>query len=249
MTQGRSIGETREQRELDDIFAMDGQPSKHETSSRLSRAGSRGETASQGESAAELEDAEDAFEEFRQNNVEEDTRIALAIIQGIAEYAEFRVSKQKKLSKRQTMRQYVISSHMVRLCLMRCFHPERLYQEIKSFIAYFLGRAFKEPPPFEFSALYEKTSKAVPILLMAGPNVNAYTELSAFKLLPAVPTGTTLVYQPLGQMPNEKIARIIIKCACEGSWLLLDNLQLALEITANLQKFLETMYLKGRELK
>ena len=64
MTQGRSIEETREQRELDDIFAMDGQPSKHETCSRLSRA-SRGETASQGESAAELEDAEDAFEDFR----------------------------------------------------------------------------------------------------------------------------------------------------------------------------------------
>ena len=37
---------------------------------------------------------EDAFEDFRKNNVEEDTRIAMAIIQGIAEYAEFKVKKQ-----------------------------------------------------------------------------------------------------------------------------------------------------------
>ena len=79
------------------------------------------------------------------------------------------------------MKQYVINSQMVRLCIMRCFHPEKLYHEIKSFISYFLGRNFTEQPPFEFTTIYRQTSKNVPILLMLGPNVNPYTELQVFK--------------------------------------------------------------------
>ena len=81
------------------------------------------------------------------------------------------------------MKQYVINSHIIRLCIMRCFHPEKLYHEIKSFISYFLGRSFTEPPPFEFVTLYRQTSKLIPILFMVGPNVNPYTELSNFKMI------------------------------------------------------------------
>ena len=141
-----------------------------------------------------MENVEDAFEDFRKNNIEEDTRIALAIIQGIAEYAEFKVQKTKKLTKRQMMKQYVINSHMVRLCIMRCFHPEKLYHEVKSFISYFLGRNFTEQPPFEFTRIYSQTKKTEAIMLMVGSNVNAYTELSNLKLIQAPTSETPLNY-------------------------------------------------------
>lgn len=149
----------------------------------MSKNASRAPTQKSGQSEgdSEIEDVEDAFEDFRKNNIEEDTRIALAIIQGIAEYAEFKVAKTKKLTKRQLMKQYVINSHMVRLCIMRCFHPEKLYHEVKSFISYFLGRNFTEQPAFEFTRIYSQTKKDEAILLMVGPNVNAYTELSNLK--------------------------------------------------------------------
>ena len=42
-------------------------------------------------------------------------------------------------------------------------------------------------------------------------------------------------------MSFENIAKKIIRAACRGTWLLLDNLQLSLEIIPNLVKFLETM--------
>ena len=48
-------------------------------------------------------------------------------------------------------------------------------------------------------------------------------------------------YQPLGSVELEKISKLIIRAACKGTWLLLDNLQLSLEIIPNLDKFLETM--------
>ena len=69
---------------------------------------------------------------------------------------------------------------------------------------------------------------------MCGPNVNAYTELSNLKQIQTITAEIPLVYQPLGQIPNEKITKIIIHAACQGNWLLLDNLQLSLEIIANL---------------
>lgn len=256
MLQGQTVEKTKQQKMLDDIFAMDGEDSKYTSEEELEESSEQenkkrtgnlnSDTNSQD---GEIEDVDDAFEDFRKNNIEEDTRIALAIIQGIAEYAEFKVQKQKKLTKRQMMKQYVINSHMVRLCIMRCFHPEKLYTEIKSFISYFLGRNFTEQPPFEFPSIYRQTSKREPVLLMCGPNVNAYTELCNLKEVLLSHPDAKLEYQPLGQIANEKITTKIIKCACEGTWLLLDNLQLSLEIIANLQKFIENMVTFGKKIR
>ena len=147
------------------------------------------------------------------------------------------------------MKQYVINSHMVRLCIMRCFHPEKLYAEIKSFISFFLGRGFTEPPPFEFGSIYRQTTKYVPVLLTLGPNVNPYTELSCLKSVQAATSDTHLEYQPLGQIALSRISKKVITAASHGDWLLLDNLQLSLEITANLHKFLENMYAHSKRLK
>ena len=53
----------------------------------------------------------------------------------------------------------------------------------------------------------------------------------------------------MGQIPNEKIVKKILRAACEGKWLLLDNIQLSMEIIANLQKFIESMYTAGKAVK
>ena len=56
-------------------------------------------------------------------------------------------------------------------------------------------------------------------------------------------------YQPLGQLANEKITKIILDGACNGKWLLLDNLNLSLDIVANLTKFLECLYKESKRVK
>ena len=52
---------------------------------------------------------------------------------------------------------------------------------------------------------------------------------------------TVVDYQPLGSLEFDKITKLVIRAACRGSWLLLDNLQLSLDIVPNLVKFIETM--------
>ena len=84
---------------------------------------------------------------------------------------------------------------------------------------------------------------------MVGPNVNPYGELTIYKAIQAGTIKTDLDYQPLGQVASAKVVKKIIRSACIGNWLLLDNLQLSLDITANMHKFLETMYEGSRKIK
>ena len=70
---------------------------------------------------------------------------------------------------------------MVRLCIMRCFHPDKLMQEIRSFIVHFLGQYYVEMPIFDFKKFLARTNKQKtpiwkrkPSLLMVGPNVNCH---------------------------------------------------------------------------
>ena len=107
---------------------------------------------------------------------------------------------------------------------MRCFHPEKLMQEVRSFIAYFLGQAYIEPLAFDFTSIMKQTSKTIPTLFMVGPNVNTYVELNIFKDVMPSTVHTIIDYQPLGSIENQRISKLIIKSACQGNWLLLDNL-------------------------
>ena len=84
---------------------------------------------------------------------------------------------------------------------------------------------------------------------MLGQNVNSYTELKILKQIQHSTQTLRLDYQPLGQIPLDRISRKIIIAACEGNWLLFDNLQLSLEIHANLSKFLENMYHQSKKIK
>ena len=130
---------------------------------------------------------------------------------------------------------------MVRLCLMRCFHPEKLMDEIRSFISFFLGYSYTEVPPFDFHSILKQTSPKIPVLFLYGPNVNSLTELYTFRSIDQTFKDSSIEYQPLGSIKPERIAKLIIRSACKGDWLLLDNLQLAIEDLQNLLRFVETM--------
>ena len=101
-----------------------------------------------------MEKIEDGFESTRQNDIEEDARIAKTIMEGVAEYTTFEVkleSKEEKMNRASD--QFSLDKDLLRLCIMRCFHPDKLMQEIRSFIVHFLGKHFVEIPILNFSKL------------------------------------------------------------------------------------------------
>ena len=60
---------------------------------------------------------------------------------------------------------------------MRCFHPDKLMQEISAFVIHFLGQYYVEVPKFEFASFLTTTNKRTPVLFMVGTDVNALEEL------------------------------------------------------------------------
>ena len=171
-------------------------------------------------------------------------------MEGVAEYTTFEVkleSKEEKMNR--ASEQFSLDKDLLRLCIMRCFHPDKLMQEIRSFIVHFLGKHFVEIPILNFSKLFKRTSKRTIVLFMCGPNVNCLQELYTLKVKDPKADKAIIEYQPLGSISLEKIAKLIIRAACKGSWLLLDNLQLSLQIIPNLVRFFETMFESELEAK
>ena len=76
----------------------------------------------------------------------------------MAEHTEFKVHVNAKDTRRIRQKQSVTNAHMVRLCLMRCFHPDRLLDEIRSFVSFFLGVQYTEAPPFDFNNILDSAS-------------------------------------------------------------------------------------------
>jgi hypothetical protein len=110
--------------------------------------------------------------------------------------------------------------------------------EIKSFIIKYLDRRYHNPPAFDFFSVLPTLNKFTPCLLMTGSNVNAYYELNSTRKIGYSESKLDCYYQPLGSCSNTEIAKLILKCACKGEWLLLDNLHLQTDIIPNLEKFL-----------
>lgn len=143
---------------------------------------------------------EEGYESNRKNNVEEDIRIANTIMQGVAEYTEFKVHVKRKHNWKRVEKQFRLDKDLIRLCIMRCFHPDKLMQEIKSFIVHFLGKYFVELPRFDFKSFLQRTNKRTPTLFMVGPNVNCQQELTKLMQSDITLSKQVIEYQPLGSI-------------------------------------------------
>ena len=99
------------------------------------------------------------------NNLQDEMEIAESIICGIAQYSEMDVKANENMIKDES--KLVVQKEMLRLCLMRCFRPDMLMNEIKSFIEKFLGVEFVGLPPFSFNEyIWPNTSRFRPVLVI-----------------------------------------------------------------------------------
>jgi len=109
--------------------------------------------------------------------------------------------------------------------VFRCFRPQRLIREIQRFLGSVLDPRFMEPPAFNLTSLYRETSSHSPVLFVLSNNINTLSELLTLRHQLSLDT-TAVEYMPLGSNAGERVEQLIIKCAQNGTWLLLENLHL-----------------------
>lgn len=113
---------------------------------------------------------------------------------GMDQQTEFKVKPNPKLEKRSFTMQTIFASDLAKLCLMRCFHPERMILELRNLTTKFLGEKFAEPLSLDWARVISLSSKRIPTILMTGPNANPYLELKFAKQSSPGLTDTEVVY-------------------------------------------------------
>jgi hypothetical protein len=80
-------------------------------------------------------------------------------------YSEFDVKAEEK-SKTCEFKDMIVDKSLVKLCIFRCFRPDKLNDEIKRFISEFAGRDFTEIPLFDFKLVHQQSTRYRPILII-----------------------------------------------------------------------------------
>ena len=100
-----------------------------------------------------------------------------------------------------------------------------------------LDTRFMEPPVFNLTSLFKETSAHTPILFILSPNINTINELYTLKYQ-MQQDSQKIEYMPLGSNINDKVQQLILRCAKQGHWLLLENLHLVTDWIPTLEKFI-----------
>jgi hypothetical protein len=235
--------EGRKQKEIDDFFARNKESSddcddifsQGTMINRMVQIGSEHGQISEDEVLDVLSDTNPIH---RKNNLEDEIEIAEAIICGIAQYNEMDV-KNPDDDKPIEERNLTINADILRLCITRCFRPDKMMEDIKDFVSRILGPKYVQMPPHNFNEyVWPNTNRFKPILVMQGENIDCSEELKLIKAKSkhCHSSGDEGLYiVPCGNGKYSKIARKVIEAAIKGHWVLLDNIHLCLEMLPFLQ--------------
>jgi dynein heavy chain len=126
-----------------------------------------------------------------------------------------------------------------RLCLLRCFRPDRVYIAAAHFVSMcdLLGEKFVVPPILKYKDVYDKSSALSPIVCIVSPGANPTDEI--VKLAEKEIGLSKLRAISLGQGQGEEAMKMVELGAVRGHWVLLQNCHLLITWMKDLEKVIE----------
>jgi hypothetical protein len=177
----------------------------------------------------------------RKGNLQDELEVAEAIVHGIAMYSEFDVKAEER-EKPAEFKDMIVDQSLIKLCIFRCFRPDRLTGEIRKFVTEFAGPEFNEMPQFKFDLVHAQTSRFRPVLIIQGENIDCRDELTKIRKHSKLGNAATgLHVLNCGSNDLSEIARTIIQAAATGGWVLIDNAHLDMSILPQLLQFLSQL--------
>ena len=126
-----------------------------------------------------------------------------------------------------------------RLCLLRCFRPDRVYIAAAHFVSScdLLGEKFVVPPILKYKDVFDKSSCGSPIVCVVSPGANPTDEI--VKLADKEIGLTKLRSISLGQGQGEEAMKMVETGAVRGHWVMLQNCHLLINWMKELEKVVE----------
>ena len=129
-------------------------------------------------------------------------------------------------------------SPMQRLCVYRCFRPDRVYNAVKLFVIEKMGDTYVQPPVLDVSNIFKQSASVTPTVFILSPGADPQSDVQ--KLGDKLGfTGNKFKFLALGQGQGKIAEQMIETGASRGHWVLLQNCHLLTSWLKVLDKLLD----------
>ena len=73
-----------------------------------------------------------------------------------------------------------VNDALISLSIMRCFRPDRVYNNVKLFVISQLGDKFVQPPVLDYARIFEQSSPSVPMVFILSPGADPQSDIQKF---------------------------------------------------------------------
>merc|ERR1711871_1393168 len=127
-----------------------------------------------------------------------------------------------------------------RLCIMRCFRPDRVYNATKIFVTGEMGEKYVQPPTLNYMRVFEQSGPTTPMIFIICPGSDPQADIQQVGDQLGF-SGHKFKFLALGQGQGPKATQFLDAGYQRGYWILLLNCHLMLSWLKALEAKIETM--------
>ena len=125
-----------------------------------------------------------------------------------------------------------------KLCILRCFRTDRVYNAITNFVISRLGEKYVMPPVINYKNIFDQSLPTSPVVFILSPGADPQSDLQ--KLAETLGFGgSKLKFLSLGQGQAPIALQLLETAVLRGQWLMLQNCHLLVPWLRTLEKTLE----------
>ena len=129
-------------------------------------------------------------------------------------------------------------SEFQKLCVLRCFRIDRVYNAITNFVISRLGEKYVMPPVINYKNIFDQSLPTSPVVFILSPGADPQSDLQ--KLAETLGFGgSKLKFLSLGQGQAPIALQLLETAVLRGQWLMLQNCHLLVPWLRTLEKTLE----------
>jgi dynein heavy chain len=125
-----------------------------------------------------------------------------------------------------------------KLCLLRCFRTDRVYNGVTNFVILQMGERYVMPPVINYKNIFDQSTPTSPVVFILSPGADPQSDLQ--KLAESLGFGgNKLKFLSLGQGQAPVALQLLETAVTRGQWLMLQNCHLLVPWLRTLEKKLE----------